>query len=55
MSFGMRLLLAPIVAVVEAYKALRKAAQFLGLVETEEQEKTRGISCFKKTRQQRNV
>tara|TARA_R100001015_G_C4634106_1_gene199979 strand:+ start:4070 stop:5938 length:1869 start_codon:yes stop_codon:yes gene_type:complete len=41
MSFGMRLLLAPIVAVVEAYKALRKAAQFLGLVETEEQEKTR--------------
>ena len=41
MSLGMRLLLAPIVAVVEAYKALRKAAQFLGLVETEEQEKAR--------------
>ena len=36
MSFGMRLLLAPMVAVVEAYKALRKAGEFLGLVETEE-------------------
>ena len=37
MSFGMRLLLAPIVAVVEAYKALRQAAEFFGLVETEEE------------------
>ena len=55
MSFGMRLLLAPIVAVVEAYKALIKAAQFLGLVETEEEIANKKRAEARKQRHQQQM